>query len=250
MPMLHIREVSDLHLEHYYDLYDTSSERVKQELKTLIPPLKTDKKTVLIVAGDLAPARRAGRIVTFLEAIVPRFAHVIYVLGNHEHYNGDINTSQEIIEDAVKSSTRIELKKLTIAGNQLKVHEQGDIRFLCGTLWTSYADLDEDVSRVISRYINDHRVIKNGDRPFSTSDGREIFLKTVDELKRHLVGGDNTKTIVVTHHMPTFRAVDPQYMLDSTDRMINHAFTSDLDDFILEHKPAYWFFGHTHTAYR
>src|SRR5271157_965885 len=103
--MLHIREVSDLHLEFYYDLYDHGMGHAKEELLKLIPPLPTDKKTVLIVAGDLATARQPQRIATFFEILKPRFKHFIYVLGNHEHYGmymtETLDKIKKCLEDAV-----------------------------------------------------------------------------------------------------------------------------------------------------
>jgi predicted MPP superfamily phosphohydrolase len=248
--MLHIREVSDLHLEHYYDLYDTTVGRAKEELTQLIPPLPTDKKTVLIVSGDLATARRAGRIVTFMKFIVPRFKHVIYVLGNHEHYYGKINESEHIIREALEDGG-VNMKKVTIAGNDIEKVEIKGVTFLCCTFWTDYNKGDLETSRVVSRYIVDHRAIQNGDgTPFTTEDARGIHEANLAGLHVELTGKDNSKTVIVTHHMPSYQAVDPQYMYgDVTSRTLNAAFTSDLDEFIIEHKPAYWFFGHTHTKY-
>ena len=51
--MLHLRVVSDLHLEHTYDTFYERVGYAEEELNRLIPPLPTDKKTVLVVAGAL-----------------------------------------------------------------------------------------------------------------------------------------------------------------------------------------------------
>lgn len=249
--MLHIREVSDLHLEHYYDLYDSTG-NAKLELTRLIPPLPTDKKTVLLVCGDLATARRAGRIVTFLEILVPRFMHVIYVLGNHEHYNTRKPMSETIktICEAIQNSSRINSKKLSIVGNEPEKIIIKDVTFLCGTMWTDYCNGDANVSMIVSRYITDHKIIigENG-LTAPPAEMAEVFKKTISQFDEWMSNKDNKKTVICTHHLPSFKAVDAQYTVDPTSRILNHAFASDLDDFILKHKPAYWFFGHTHTRF-
>lgn len=247
---LFIRELSDLHLEFYYDLYNSNGALAKQEVAQILPPLPTDKKTVLIVAGDLATARAAGRIVTFMELVVNRFKHVIYVLGNHEHYGFDISKSLDTIREALESSSRIDMKKITLAGNNIETVVVGDVTFHCGTLWTDYGR-DPDVMKFIAqRYLNDHRAIRKGDGSvFLPEDACEIHVECIQELTGKLEGRDNSKTVVVTHHMPSYQAVDPQYKGDETSLALNGAFTSDLDDFIIKHRPAFWFFGHTHTSF-
>src|SRR5271167_1754671 len=138
--MLHIREVSDLHLEMYYDLYDHGMGHAKTELLRLIPPLPTDKKTVLVVAGDLASARRPQRIKTFFEILRPRFKHFIYVLGNHEHYGSymtdTLNDIRTCLDDA---DAYIDMRMLTLVVNEPVKVEIGGVTFLCGTMWTDYA---------------------------------------------------------------------------------------------------------------
>lgn len=250
--MTYIREVSDLHLEFYYDLYSMKSlARAQEQLNQIIPPLPSDEQTVLIIAGDLAPICRPQRIVAFLALVVPRFAHTFYVFGNHEHYNGDINTSQQILEDAIAGSSLIDRKKLTIASNNIARYDHGDVTFLGGTLWADYANLDPRSVAASSLYINDHKVIKYKDKAFSPQDGYYIFQRMLAQLEGELIDRpDNSKTVIVTHHMPSYQAIDPRYLFDKISRLINSSFASNLDDFILKYQPDYWFFGHTHMPYR
>jgi len=250
--MLHIREISDIHLEFYYDLYNKNGALAKQEVKQILPPLPADKKTVLIVAGDLATAKMSGRIVTFMELVVPRFKHVIYVLGNHEHYGFDMSKSLDTIREALESSSRIDMSKITMAGNNIETVIIGDVTFHCGTLWTDYGRDPDKMKFIAERYLNDHRAIRKSDYSvFLPEDACEIHAKCIEELTGKLEGRDNSKTVIVTHHMPSYQAVDPQYTreADHIGLALNGAFTSDLDDFIIKFKPAFWFFGHTHTAF-
>jgi metallophosphoesterase superfamily enzyme len=254
--MLHIRECSDLHLEFYYDLYNGMG-RAKEELLRLIPPLPTDKKTVLIVAGDLATGRSPQRIRTFMEILSKRFKHIIYVLGNHEHYGMPMSATQTCIENSLELAEKdgtLDLKKITLAGNEPVKVEISGVRFLLGTLWTDYADGSpraDAIQNIVKRYINDHRVITGDDgHGMTPAQFIPIFKHTVSKFGEWMEGQDNSKSVVVTHHLPSFDAVHPQYLIgDETTRMLNHAFASDLNPFILQHQPAYWFFGHTHMKY-
>ena len=64
----------------------------------------TDGADVLVLSGDICVARDLGdrdvhnllgehtkshRYHTFFEYCATQFNHVIYIAGNHEHYNGD-----------------------------------------------------------------------------------------------------------------------------------------------------------------
>ena len=248
--LLRIRNVSDLHLEHYYDTYDASCERAKEHLSTLIPPHQSDKKTVLIVAGDLATARRAGRIVTFMSMVVPRFMHVIYVLGNHEHYGSVIDESEKIIRDALESNG-IDMSKMTIAGNNVATVEIKGITFHATTMWTDYDHGNPMTAMTIERYITDHRTILNSrGGVFRPNEGAYLHSKIRQQLIDKLSEkNDNSKTIVVTHHMPSYSTIDPMYRQSEPAITLNAAFAAHMDDVIEKYQPAYWFFGHTHTKY-
>jgi len=295
--MLHIREVSDLHLEFMYDLYDRGSDHAKKELLKILPPLPTDKKSVLVVAGDLATAKQPQRIATFFEILQPRFKHFIYVLGNHEHYGMYMSDTLDAIASRLKDSPTLNMKKITVVGNEPVKVKIGEVTFICGTLWTDYslgpsdsADLQlfireqwareaayrrrgkiEDAEHlkrfieehfenssdlqqlhlIISRSITDHKRILDdtglGVTPSQLA--AEVFNPTLVKFEEWLKEGDNSKTVVVTHHMPSFDAVALQYTTDPATRMLNHAFASNLNDFIKLHQPAMWFFGHTHVKY-
>jgi predicted MPP superfamily phosphohydrolase len=244
-----IREVSDLHLEFYDDFFNKNGPLVEQEVERILPPLATDNNTVLVIAGDLASARVSERIVTFMELVVTRFKHVIYVLGNHEHYGYDVNESLNTIRDALIASSKVDMLKLTIAGNNIETVTIDEVIFHCGTLWTDYDRCNPFAMFVARRSISDHRLIRNGEEPFLPIDAYKIHFESVQELVSRLENKDNSKTVVVTHHMPSYQAVDPKYMANEASRVCNGAFVSNLDNIIMEFRPALWFFGHTHTAF-
>jgi len=82
--------------------------------------------------------------------------------------------------------------------------------------------------------LNDSRWIEdwNGDK------AQQEFDLTVDWLKDVVQEDD----IIVTHHSPSFKGVVEKWKTSN----LNDCFHSDLEDFILERKPALWCHGHIH----
>jgi predicted phosphodiesterase len=60
--------------------------------------------------------------------------------------------------------------------------------------------------------------------------------------------GDNTKCVVITHHIPSMSLIDDKY-LNTKMRPYNQWFYNDMDDFIERNKDRIgcWIYGHTHT---
>lgn len=248
--MLHIRQLSDLHLEFYYDLYEGQGSRAREEIARLLPPLPTDKKTVLIVAGDLATAHKAGRIVTFFELVVPRFKHVVYVLGNHEHYGCNLHESEAIIRHEL--SQRIDMRKMSIMGNTPASVVVKGVAFIGGTLWTDYMGGDYRAMTMAARFMRDHSVIGSnvgkGDT-FQPEEAFRIHVESVAKIREIAGELSDHPIVIVSHHLPSFDCVDEQYKTGSHEPLLNGAFASNLDALIIELKPRYWFFGHTHTSF-
>jgi len=59
---------------------------------------------VLLLAGDICVAagflreRSGNEYHTFFRQCSEQFRDVVYIMGNHEHYNGDICTSYQILK--------------------------------------------------------------------------------------------------------------------------------------------------------
>ena len=72
--------------------------------------LKNDEDAdVLILSGDIctavdlpyADSSRGQRFRDFFKRCAFQFPHTIYVMGNHEHYNGDFQKSAQLIRNEV-----------------------------------------------------------------------------------------------------------------------------------------------------
>jgi len=206
--------------------------------------------------GVMGPEYRSNRFHDFFQRCHARFPHVIYIVGNHEYYNGDFATAFAHLKDVLGYLPNLHvLEKESIM--------IGDITFLCGTLWTDMNREDPDTLYRIRSYMNDFRIIKDSRHPVHykdseghrhTRDGRFSPEATVEEhramlkfVKESIEANPTGKYVVVGHHAPSKASTHAQYA-DQT--MVNGAYSSDLDQFILDRPQIkLWTHGHTHHPF-
>jgi len=206
--------------------------------------------------GVMGPEYRSNRFHEFFQRCHAKFPHVIYIVGNHEYYNGDFATAFAHLKDVLGYLPRLhvlEKESITI----------GDITFLCGTLWTDMNREDPDTLYRIRSYMNDFRIIKDTRYPVHykdsegkrhTRDGRFSPETSVEEhramlkfVKESIAANPTGKYVVVGHHSPSRLSTHPQYA-DQT--MVNGAYSSDLDEFIIDRPQIkLWTHGHTHHEF-
>lgn len=208
-----IRPLSDLHLEFGSPFVP--------------PPLERDDETALVLAGDIHNGVDA---VPWIAELATRFRHVLYVVGNHEHWGDDMATPARI--DAALR----DVPNATLLHNRAVVID--DTRFVGGTLWTDFRRADPRVMRNFRRFMADPDRIRG-----CTADA--VLLEhraTLDHIERTLAEPHAGPTVVVTHHGPTLDSIHRRY----ADALGNEYFVSDLLALIWERQPALWLHGHTH----
>jgi len=249
----------------------------------------TQNAEVLILSGDICTAvdlrvtdsilssAKTDRYLEFFTACSRNFPHVVYVMGNHEHYHGDYATSASILKDALKHLPNIHVL-------DKEVFTLGDYVFLGGTLWTDMNAEDEMTMNHVSRRMNDFQICKNSLRtvnfrtqePTLDENGdhkkdaegkpmyhavfktREAYLSPQDAVEDHkaMLKFIETNynmtppwmtTIVVGHHAPSKLSEHPRY---KHDQLMNGAYNSKLDQFIMD-RPGIklWTHGHTHEDF-
>jgi predicted phosphodiesterase len=190
--------------------------------------------------GVMGPEYRSNRFHDFFQRCHDRFPHVIYIVGNHEYYNGDFGTSLAHIKDVLGYLPNLhvlEKESITI----------GDITFLCGTLWTDMNNEDPHTLWEIRRFMNDFRIIKHGNRRFSPETSVEEHRAMLKFVEESITANPTAKYVVVGHHAPSRLSTHPQYA-DQT--MVNGAYSSDLDEFIMDRPQIkLWTHGHTHHEF-
>ncbi|HEX6037834.1 metallophosphoesterase [Longimicrobium sp.] len=197
-------------------------------------PPETDAD-VVVLAGDTATGLDGMQLARDWFPERP----VLYVAGNHEFYR--------------KSTPRLQ-RRLAEAGRAWGIHYLentevviGGVRFLGCTLWTDFELFGErQVSMAAAQAVmNDFRLIRVDPeyRRFRPADARVSHLISLDWLVRTLETPFDGPTVVVTHHAPSLRSVNPPYR----DHPATPAYASDLE-WLLDGRAAMWIHGHTHVC--
>ena len=236
---------------------------------------------VLILSGDICVASKFGPDYDrFFNDVSKAFKHVVYIVGNHEHYNGDFNKTIDTLRMVLARYENVHLL-------DKETFVLDDVTFIGGTLWTDMNK--EDVTTLITmpsvmndfrRVINSNRkvshkvpiykkdaegnfVYKNMDNmsvtvidhyehreqvaKFSPEDSVEDHKKMVEYIRSVTEGKFDQKFVVVGHHAPSKLSTHPKY---AREVIMNGAYSSDLSEFILDHPQIkLWTHGHTHEEF-
>lgn len=244
---------------------------------------------VLLLSGDICVASdigkpdpnnflegaRSNRIVDFFKRCSFQFPHVIYILGNHEHYHGDFATTADRIRSMLTSN---HLSNVYLLDREVQVID--DVTFIGGTLWTDMNNRDELTLHHMTSMMNDFRVVKNSRRnvnfrtqvplldangqavldeqgqpryqvefntrpaKFSPEDAATEFDAMVGYIQQIIQGRFDQKFVVVGHHSPSRLSTHPRY---ANETIMNGGYSSNLDEFIMDHPQIrLWTHGHTH----
>lgn len=243
---------SDLHLE-FGDLYLDNNEGADILILSGDIFVASDLKSWLydesaqLMAATSSQKERADRIMTFMRGCLENFKHVVFVMGNHEHYHGDFAETASIIE-----GTFGPFSNFHFLNNEWRIIN--GVLFFGGTLWTDMNKEDPLTMHNIRMMMNDFNCVKNGvktnDKYYSTFMPQDAvedhyqFRRNLDEaLELH----PNLPTVVVGHHAPSKASTHPRY---SNEFIMNGAYSTNLDDFILDRRQIkLWTHGHTHEDF-
>jgi len=218
---------------------------------------------VLIMAGDIMEAghlRRADnakkdtfladRYRRFCKEELPKYRKVLYICGNHEHYNNDYyDTHSRLRRELPDNAILMENDSVQI----------DDVWFYGATLWTDMNKGDPVSLEVIKNSMSDFKVIKFGHgikvktawgdeyytNSFSPSYAKSVFHESVAKLSAFLNEHKEDKVVVISHHAPTELSIDPYY---KDEYHMNGAYFSRLGAFILDHPQIKtWVHGHVHN---
>jgi len=245
-----------------------------------------DNADVLVLSGDICVASKFGpNYDRFFQDASRLFKNVVYIMGNHEHYDGDFAKSESILRAALERYSNVHFLEKEI----VKID---DVTFIGGTLWTDMNKEDPLTMYHVQRRMNDFRIVRNSNRmvtrtvpiyeenPLYTEDGKnggrynkneagfyiEVGQKKkqepstfcpedavpehkamVDYIRTVIEGKFDEKFVVVGHHAPSKQSTHPRYQHDT---LMNGAYSSSLDEFILDHPQIkLWTHGHTHEDF-
>lgn len=249
---------------------------------------------VLILSGDICTAvdfdtetqsaftHRGERYLEFFSNAAAKYKTVLYVMGNHEHYNGDFQHSTKWIKQALVNLPNVHLL-------DKEIYQVEDVTFIGGTLWTDMNGGDIATHRHVSSCMNDFRIVGNGTKKIrvpeyerdengqivyqSNVEGKDNYMSpkesgfkyverskafsTEDAVIDHeamigfirlmIEGKFDQKFVVIGHHAPSKQSTKPRY---EGDVLMNGGYSSDLTSFITDHPQIkVWTHGHTHDEF-
>lgn len=211
---MRILVLSDLHIEF------------PGQQRPELPP--EDTYDVIVAAGDIGIG--ASGVHWLAETFT---MPVLFVPGNHEYYGAAFGLRRREIIDACNQFENIVFldgQAVTIDG----------VRFVGATLWTdfkleSYADL------TLNRYECAIADFKWG----LTAEDQLAMYRHDTAFLDSALDGDNSRTVVVTHFVPSQLCIDPKWF----GSPYNPYFTNDLDWLMEKHKYPLHIFGHTHDPH-
>ena len=226
---------------------------------------KEEGGDVLILAGDILTAHMISSHRTdhesrslkkyllnkFKPDLTDKYKHVLYCMGNHEHYN------------YIYRNTLFDIQTwLTSNGfNNVRMMENDNtvidgVRFIGATLWTDYDGCNPLTMRLSYDMMNDYKLIGSQDvtdmNYFNRRDNRKItpeFILNVHTQSRdyiRLVASESKEPVVVfTHHPPSFQSCNSLHSGNDLDG----AYATNLSEMILDTPQIkYWISGHTHMS--
>lgn len=218
-------------------------------------PQPNDADTILVLAGDIAKASKPSDWKDFIIQAQNQFAHVIWIMGNHEHWDGSINRSIPKIKRELVITQAMLDQGLAPHIVENEVVSIGNTDFICATLWTDFANFNPMAMWDAQRQMRDYVRIREGRGPGQLAyqnrltpnytyachtTSRKFIERSIVESKEA-----GQKVVVVTHHGPSYQSIDDQFRGDT----LNCAYVSPLDGMIEELEPDYWIHGHVHCTH-
>lgn len=186
---------------------------------------------LLILAGDIVPFREIEEHQGFFDLLEATFKKTYWIAGNHEYYGDDVLENSGRINKQIRDS-------IFLVNNESIVEE--GIRFVFSTMWTK---INPENQGRIQRELSDFATIKYGGETFLPQHYNQLHQENLEFLQQELHKKVPHKTVVTTHHVPTFYNYPTQYKNDP----LNEAFAVELFDFIVATEPDYWIYGHHHS---
>jgi len=193
--------------------------------------------------------QRPDRFYRFMiEECAAKYRHVVYVMGNHEHYGFQYHKTYAHIKEQLPDN-------IYILENEVK--EIDGVLFLGATLWTDMNKGDQLTLYHMKSMMNDYRQVTMFNeaksayhklQPEKTMADHHYTVKYFKNiLEENRATGRRLPVVVVTHHSPSKASTKPRYI---DDVIMNGAYSSDLSEFILDNPEIkVWTHGHTHDNF-
>lgn len=235
---MRIHQMSDLHLEFNHKFRATN-------------PYDAD---ILMLNGDIcvadyltrskeSPKYYLGEIIKdFFKQASDNYEHVVYIMGNHEHYHGTyIETANTLREHLSYGNVNI------LDNSSIELY---GYKIIGATLWTDCDKGNPLVLEYLRGYLNDFKIVKYSKEPYKgfwPIDSVVDHKASLNYIDLESEGHD--KVIVMSHHAPSVQSIHRSYQ-DPMYYYGNRGYYSDLDNFILDRPQIkLWTHGHVHNNF-
>ncbi|HTD05227.1 metallophosphoesterase [Undibacterium sp.] len=218
--------LSDLHL----DLWQDDGPRFD---------LATSRPDVVVLAGDIHKGAHGIVWAARMFSGIP----VLYVAGNHEFYDANLETVLAEMADAARQTANVHF----LDADEVVV---GGTRFLGCTLWTNFRLMSEEpadrqIAMEAAQGSPDYKYIRLKSQKFRKlrpSDTARFHAEQRAWLQSKLAEPFAGKTVVVTHMAPSLKSVAPESRLNPEAAV----YASRLDELVS--RADLWIHGHLHTS--
>jgi predicted phosphodiesterase len=240
--LFRIQYVSDLHLEHYD--------------KLAFPLIVKPCARYLALAGDIGiPGTKIYK--SFMNYVSSNWDRVFYIAGNNEYRQSEkkqwqVSTPRTFEETHLEiKNTLSKYKNITFLDHESpSAYLSKENAVIIGsTLWSLIPESQYSMAQASLPQYNHipYREPKSGLlralRPIDTNSWHRRDRYTLEAQIEYWKLASNAKLFVLTHHMPSFRLISPQY----ADYGFNHAYASSCDH-LFDKRIAAWIYGHSHVS--
>ncbi len=235
--------MSDLHLER-------GTEEFAAQLFAATDTLECD---VLVLAGDIDEGINTLSVLHLFNQIgVP----VLWVLGNHEHYNNTFCGHTERLKQAIAEA---ELSNVILLDKN--TCDINGVVFIGATLWTDFDQAHTQCNRHAVRnlmqfawLVSDYKKISYESGVRLTPDRvAEWHLQDLAFIENALACNADKKCVVITHHSPSNQqrrknAAQNEWAKVADGFDYGGIYSASLDGLIQQYNPSLWIHGHIHTS--
>ena len=177
------------------------------------------------------------------------------VAGNHEHYDGCLDAMLHALRRAADDPSAAARGDATSDGVYFLERDEivlGDLWILGCTFWTDFTLFEGQrarAMRVCRANVDDYRRIhllraRRALRPRDTARIHQMSARWLRDRLREPPPGVRA-TMVLTHHPPSRRSVDPRY----ADSLTSAAFVARQGPLVEASGAALWVHGHVHASF-
>lgn len=229
----YIRLASDLHMEGF----------AGRHFDEFVEPDERDSQSVLCLVGDVSS--NTAQLADAVHAACARFAHVLFVPGNHEYYGNVYQTWRDDLlrEFDLRGGFPANFKSCFSNVTGAKI---AGIEFIMGTLWGDCEGGNPVSKLAVLTGFNDckHIQLKSG-AGFSPDVMVAEHARHKRVLSFALGAITGSPVVVLSHYLPSYKLIHPKFEKSP----LNGGFASHSDDLFTGDKaPALWLFGHSHAT--